>query len=298
MMTDEVLSQRDIARLNLELAQGLPGSEKLDLSAMLRKLDDWAAIVQQNTARYLQRRGPNDADLSDNQFRMLAMVTTLHKLGVHYNVSTLEGEANASDSRTQFIHGLLTGFGGTCVTMPVLYAAIGRRLGYPIKLAFAMEHVFCRWDDGHERFNIEATARGFVSHSDDEYLVWPKPIAAACLESGRFLRNLSRREELALFFGLRGDCCLDNWATEPAIGAYAEAYQYSQDDTYAVQHDVARVLHDALTELRRQADLNPAGRSFSLPAPNSARGKLVQSMAKNHFRRIMAIHGRSPSVLV
>ncbi len=50
-----------------------------------------------------------------------------------------EGPYNASDSRFLFIHGLLTGFGGTCVSMPILYLAIARRLGYPLKLVETKE---------------------------------------------------------------------------------------------------------------------------------------------------------------
>ncbi len=34
--------------------------------------------------------------------------------------------------------------GGTCVSMPVLYTAVARRLGYPVKLVLAKGHAFCR----------------------------------------------------------------------------------------------------------------------------------------------------------
>ena len=46
--------------------------------------------------------------------------------------------------------------------MPILYIAIGRRLGYPLKLVHAHGHDFVRWDEpGGERFNIDATSPGF-----------------------------------------------------------------------------------------------------------------------------------------
>jgi hypothetical protein len=80
---------------------------------------------------------------------------------VKYNFAFIEGDYDATDSRNLFIHGLLGGHGGSCVTMPVLYAAIGRRLRYPIKLVGAKQHTFCRWDDGAgERFNIEGNVAG------------------------------------------------------------------------------------------------------------------------------------------
>jgi hypothetical protein len=42
----------------------------------------------------------------------------------------------------------------------VLYVAIGRRLGYPLKLVECKGHLFVRWEDAKERFNIEGTSRG------------------------------------------------------------------------------------------------------------------------------------------
>jgi hypothetical protein len=48
-----------------------------------------------------------------------------------------------------FIHGILEEkrSGGTCASMPVVYVAIGRPLGYPLKLVEGRGHVFIRWDD-------------------------------------------------------------------------------------------------------------------------------------------------------
>jgi hypothetical protein len=52
-----------------------------------------------------------------------------------------------------FLHGLTQGRGGTCLSMPVAYVAVGRRLGYPLKLVTAKGHLFARWEslDGKER---------------------------------------------------------------------------------------------------------------------------------------------------
>ena len=90
------------------------------------------------------------------------MITVLQKdFGVHYNPKTIDPESPmTSDER--FIHSLLRGKGGSCANMPVLYAAVGRRLGYPIYICMARSHLYCRWQtqDNRERFNIEG--------SDDE----------------------------------------------------------------------------------------------------------------------------------
>ena len=68
--------------------------------------------------------------------------------------------------------------------MPVMYVAIGRRLGYPMRLVAAKEHMFCRWDDGKERFNIEGAGNGDDYPPDDYYRTWPKLLTDADMASG------------------------------------------------------------------------------------------------------------------
>jgi hypothetical protein len=63
----------------------------------------------------------------------------------------------------------------------VVYAAVGRRLGYPIRLVRTKLHLFNRWDDETtgERFNIDGSAyRGVNSHPDEHYgAYWKYPVS-------------------------------------------------------------------------------------------------------------------------
>ena len=217
----------DIAELNLNLARGLPGSEDLDVEQCLARLDAWARLVAAKTERSLPmfRRAPAEFDDSLPKFRMLALVTVLQRdLGVRYDPACQEGPYCALDSRTLFLHGLLEGQGGTCATMPVLYVAVGRRLGYPLFLVHAAEHFFVRWEEpGGERFNIEATTLGFTPRDDEHYRHWPKPIRDEDVRAGLFLRNLTPEEEYAAFLRLRGQCWLDHLRTAAALEAFGQA---------------------------------------------------------------------------
>jgi hypothetical protein len=223
-----------LAEVNLAAAFDLPQAGCFDIPALRGKVDDWAEMVRRLTERSLPRRTRELCfrEYSEARFRILVMVTVLQRdLGVRYNLAFMEGEYDASDSRNLFIHGLLSGHGGTCVTTPVLYAAVGRRLGYPIKLVFAKEHAFCRWDDGAgERFNIEATSLGFNQRSDEHYLTWPHPITPEELKRGWYLRSLTPREELAFFLSLRGNCCVDNFQMFRAVEAFYYAHQIAPDE--------------------------------------------------------------------
>ncbi|MBT3200478.1 MAG: hypothetical protein HN350_11225, partial [Phycisphaerales bacterium] len=98
------------------------------------------------------------------------------------------GNFDFNDSRVAFLHGMIPAKrklidqtpGGTCTSMPVMYVAVGRRLGYPLKLVTTNSHIFARWDGAdhpnpawRERFNIEGSGRGFSSYDDDHYKSWP-----------------------------------------------------------------------------------------------------------------------------
>lgn len=153
------------------------------------------------------------------------MITVLQRdLGCIYNPARITDsnfqDPNAvnpdfSDSRDLFIHGILFGDGGTCASMPVLYVAVGRALGYPLALVESRGHLFCRWDDvtgvysPAERFNIEGSGRGFGKYPDKHYIEWPVQLSDEELNSGWYLKSMSPRQELAAFLATRGSCLTD-----------------------------------------------------------------------------------------
>jgi len=225
------LAKVDIAVANLLCAHGLPGAESIDIPAALATLDKWADRVRFETERHLYRvNDPRYADHykhSEARLRAEFLLMVLHEdCGVHYNMERVR-EVNFAKSQDMFIHGMIANTnGGTCASLPVLYAAVGRRLGYPIKLVLAREHVFCRWDDGKERFNIDG---GVDEHPDDYYRTWPLPLSEKMLASGEFLKSLSTTEELSAFLFNRGTCLHANRRVPEAIAAYAQAHRLCSD---------------------------------------------------------------------
>lgn len=220
----------DIAEANLLCAEGLPGSEAMSRSNLLKVLDEWTDRVRSETDRHLYRfrRNPADYDHSEAYFRAIMLVTVLQQdFGVHYNPGRIQSP-NFADSRDLFLHGLITPLRrGTCVSMPVLYVAVGRRLGYPLKLVSTKAHLFTRWEsaDGKERLNLEATSQGLNCFPDEYYHTWPLPMSDAELASGDYLRSLSRAEELAVFLSTRGHCLQKAGRLAEAQLAYAQAHQ-------------------------------------------------------------------------
>ncbi len=225
----EDLGEVDLGLMNLLCAGGLPGSASSDTPAILAKLDEWAERVRSETERHLYRvTDPRYADHyghSEARLRAEFLVQVLQEdCGVRYNEKRIR-DVDFSRSRDLFIHGLLDpSNGGTCASMPVLYAAIGRRLGYPIKLVLAKQHIFCRWDGDRERFNIEGTATGGVDFfSDEHYRTWPAAITDVELLRGEYLVSLSPTEELGVFLVNRAACLRANARLAEARAALAEA---------------------------------------------------------------------------
>jgi hypothetical protein len=269
--SDDELALRDIAEVNLFAAYNLPFAGKLDFASLLGQLDLWAEHVDDVTRRAIARNSPDYRELPFGEFRILAMVSVLQQtLRVRYNLGFMEGEYDATDSRNLFIHGILQGHGGTCVSMPVLYAAIGRRLGYPIKLVLTKQHAFCRWNEpGGERFNFDATSRGFAARQDEYYLSWPEPLTREDIEREKYLQDLTPREELAFFLGQRGHCLSDNLDGWDAAEAYRAAYKLTNHQQYMIHWAKAAVLHRALEQLSLQTTTTPWATDLRMPEPNA-----------------------------
>ncbi len=225
MPTDELETQ-DIAILNLRAATSLPGSQQIDIADYLKTLDNWARQVERETLRnyYHYTKAPEKYENSDAFFRMLMLVTVLQQdFGVRYNPDRIR-DIDFRDSNDLFIHGMIGNkAGGTCVSMPALYVAVGRRLGYPLFLVNAKQHIFCRWESSTETLNIEATSRGLVTRNDNFYMTWPKPIDPTEVESGQFLKSLTTAESFAAFLAARGHCLEDNGRASEAIASYSMA---------------------------------------------------------------------------
>ena len=178
------------------------------------------------------------------------VVTVLQQdFGVRYAPQRIY-DPDFRDSRDLFIHGTLFGSGGTCASMPVLYVAVGRRLGYPLRLVHAKAHVFARWDDPEgkhwhhaARLNLEATNQGLNVYPDDHYRTWPSRIEDWEIAQGRYLCSLSPRQELASFLAMRGHCLQDTKRFSQAAQVYGWAAELAPNDPhYAGFRNVATAL--------------------------------------------------------
>ncbi|MCA9091439.1 MAG: hypothetical protein KDA90_22720 [Planctomycetaceae bacterium] len=229
------LVEYDIARWHLACAEGLAGSENLDVDRVLRQIDQWTEIVRQTTEdNFWKYEAYRDFyNHSEPYFRILHLVSTLWtKCDLIYmpqwrNLSPDDKKASAgflADSRDGFLHGITNGPGGTCGTIPFLVVSIGRRLGYPLYIVKAMSHLFARWSDPFGRWkgvsrgfepqpyilNIEATNGGLHTPPDSEYFDWPKPLRPELVYAGAYMKPLMPPEEISESLMARSVCLRQN----------------------------------------------------------------------------------------
>ncbi len=241
----------DIAANNLACAVGLPGTEALDVNQCLATLAEWTARIALLTNTHLrlfrQRRG--EFENSEPLWRVCCIARVLEQdCGIHYCPEEMDKSSPADwkQSDRHLIHGLLgPRRHGTCASLPVLLVAIGRRLGYPMKLVHSPGHVFTRWDGldhphpaWRERRNFEFSG-GLDSRPDKHYhhspVEWTPGLHAA--EKTRsmplYLRSLTPAEEVAAFLVQRGHALEEHHSFPEAWAVYVTACSFApHDDAY------------------------------------------------------------------
>jgi hypothetical protein len=228
------LARVPITQANLLCTEGLSSGGASDIPAAEATVKSWAEHVKSETERHLYRfqQRPSEYENSPGFFRMLMLAVVLAEdYNIHYDEARRGGPGSASAgdrffSRPEsvFLSGLLgPERKGTCSSMPVLYVAIGRELGYPLKLVTTKGHLFVRWEGEGERFNVEATSHGLNRFDDDYYRHWPLEVTQSEEAAEGYLKSLSPAEELAAFLSIRGMCLRQAARTSEAAEAFAAA---------------------------------------------------------------------------
>ncbi|HJU38436.1 MAG TPA: transglutaminase family protein [Tahibacter sp.] len=163
-----------------------------DAAAVHRELDAWERAVRGNLPA-----NPTQRQMLD------ALLKTLYEPGpwnqhkpFGYDFSDPTGR-NGNNKR---LATYLATRKGNCISMPVLFVILGRRLGLRVALATAPHHVLVKFSDDTQRvwLNVEATAGGIKSDGD---YVRETDISAAALDNGLYLRPLSPREGVGVIAG-------------------------------------------------------------------------------------------------
>jgi len=235
-MKPKDLEKMDVALVNLVCSEGLYGAENLDVKACLRQIDEWAMeigrMLEEREFMFYQSR-ERYAD-SVNRWRCAATIYYMSKfLGIRYNSSLKNYKFKGmfdtsiySNSRDFLIHGLvLERNRGSCSSMPVLFAAIAQRLGFPVRLARTRCHLYCMWVDpeNDENFNIECTDEYAEFHPASYYCDGQIKLDPGEAGRYRYLQPLEMHDVLASFLHLRGMCLMNHGRLKEALYAFKMA---------------------------------------------------------------------------
>jgi regulator of sirC expression with transglutaminase-like and TPR domain len=291
------LEQCDIARMNLLCAEGLGPASSLDEA--LQRLDLMAGRVKQETERNHHRfkEEPDFFDRSEAVYRMMMLAVVLKEdCGIRYNPARItevgDFEPNATffaDARDVFLGGLLDDRRmGTCSSLPVFQVAVGRRLGYPLRLVATKNHLFVRWDAPDERFNVDATGDGFHKYDDAHYRQWPFPVTPQEEQDYGYLRSMTPAEELSVFLGLRGHCLMTQGKPAEALASHeAAAKVVPESKTAQRMLEMARQDAAAHTQLPMFRSTDPAIQAQLMLGtdPQSLEGEMAAERAIQSSRQ-------------
>jgi len=213
----------EMARMNLLCAEGLVGSDQLDVEKDLAIIDQWATQADQDLQRFtpLYHTHPEKfPDVhSESEWKMYVLFGFLReRQGIGYNPELkalfakgygyIEDHPDEfrQDALDTFLNGIVERRMGVCSSMPAIFVAVGRRLGYPLYYVHTKGHSFVRWDDGKERFNVETTRSFFTTPHDDYYERWPYRISKQDQADFGYLKNQTPQQMLAGFLQDRCAC--------------------------------------------------------------------------------------------
>lgn len=240
------LERVDVGRMNLICAREAEGTATLEVECWVAELDRWAEDARRAEERYRKtyERDPARYDNSYAKYRAVNLVLTIKedfccrcqkehvRSGAMTDYASPRFFRNADDV---FVSGLLKHRRGTCSSIPVLMVSQGRRLCYPLYLKLTGGHMFCSWDDGKERFNLETNDDAVDTPPDEHYLKEPCHGMSARSERGRtvdrLMAKLTNAETLSVFLETAGYCAEANGNLPRALFFYRAALKYRPEST-------------------------------------------------------------------
>lgn len=165
---------------------------------------------------------------------------------------------------------------GNCVSMPVLMLIVGDRMGLNLALSTAPLHIFLRYTDENGReINLEATSGGHPART-----LWYRqnlPMTDRAIESGLYMRTLTRREAVAHMESTVVDYLMTEGRFQEAIDVAEIILRHYPRDGYAMVK-----LGTAYGELMRVEFVE----RFPTPAmiPSALRQRFVMLAQQNQQR--------------
>ena len=166
---------------------------------------------------------------------------------------------------------------GNCVSMPILFLILADKLDLDVTLVTAPLHILARYrGEDDQTFNIEPSNGGQPARN--EWYRQSMQISDRAVESGLYLRSLSRRENVALMATTIVEHLLDQREFAQALAVSDVILRHAPRDGYTMVKKgtaCSELLHE---EIERKY-LTPA----QIPAPILPRYRQLIEMSRSSF---------------
>ena len=166
------------------------------------------------------------------------------------------------DPNDLFLHSVMDRREGYCLSLSILYLAIGERLGLDLYGVVVPGHFFVRYERGRVRFNIETTSRG-ASPPDEHYIKTFHVPDDNRNSNSSYMKNLTKRQTIGCFFNNLGTVYLEAGDTNTALVALERAVTInptlseSRSNLGNIYLQKGRT-NDAVQQYRAALQLNPS----------------------------------------
>lgn len=179
-----------------------------------------------------QMAGPNPSD----RYKIAAIRKTIYESGLWNDNKAFrydQADPFGINVTNKLLSTYFTTRLGNCVSMPILFLILGERAGLNVSLAAAPLHVFVRYTDPNgQALNIEATSGG--NFARDEWYRENLPMTDRAIESGLYMRTLSRQEAVATMATTVMDWLIDKGRFQEAVDVASVILEHSPRDGYTM----------------------------------------------------------------
>jgi len=244
VMSDAELERLDVIRMNLIVAKEV--DPDIDIRFFEKYFDALAAYAKYQ----IDTLEPAfDADTSpyksSKEIWKCAVLWEIvtEDFGIGYLQEGISG-LDHTQPWQKFVHGVVTRKQGTCCNLPVIYLALGQRLGFPIRAAMAPRHTYLQWvyaDGSHVNFDV-TSRKGMMVDSDANIREADINTCPDFYQEHVF-RAMSARELLGSFLRNLGDVYAARKYLRHAVVAYSNAL-FCYPDNPVLKTMVVAALHD------------------------------------------------------
>lgn len=157
---------------------------------------------------------------------------------------------------------------GNCVSMPVLFLILGERIGLDVTLSTAPLHVFIKYTDpaSGNTWNLETTSgAGFTR---DAWYQQKLPMTQKAIDTGAYLKTLSRQQAIAVMATLILDDLIDTERYREAIGVADALLEVWPEDVYVLAKKgtayYGLLQADIISKYPNEGDIPPDQRAYAL----------------------------------